>query len=82
MPTNFWDEVVYYANYLLHQVLVKKIGLVTPIEKWWSKKPLVGHLKTFGCVAWDHISDDCWKKLDAKRHVCIMMGYSEESKAY
>jgi hypothetical protein len=36
----------------------------------------------FGCVAWAHISDDYMKKLDAKSHACIMMGYSEESKAY
>jgi hypothetical protein len=36
----------------------------------------------FGCVSWAHISDDCKKKLDAKSHACIMMGYSKESKSY
>jgi hypothetical protein len=33
----------------------------------------------FGCVAWDHIFYDFRKKLDAKSHDCIMMGYFEES---
>jgi hypothetical protein len=28
------------------------------------------------------IPDDCKKKLDAKIHACIMIHYSEESKAY
>jgi hypothetical protein len=36
----------------------------------------------FGCITWDHILDDKRKKLDAKSHACIMMGYSKESKAY
>jgi hypothetical protein len=31
-------------------------------------------------VFWAHI--DCKKKLDAKSHSCIMMGYSEEFKDY
>jgi hypothetical protein len=35
----------------------------------------------FGCVAWAHISNDFRKKLDAKSHACIMMGYYEEFKA-
>jgi hypothetical protein len=40
----------------------------------------------FGCVSWAHIYDDLRKKLDAKIHACIMIGYYEEdyeeSKAY
>jgi hypothetical protein len=55
---------------------------MTPLEKWSGRKPLVGHLRTFGCIAWAHILDDKRKKLDAKSHACIMMGYSKESKAY
>jgi hypothetical protein len=61
---------------------MKVVGQVTPVEKWSSKKPSIGHLRMFGCVAWEHILDDYRKKLDAKSHACIMMGYSKESKAY
>lgn len=82
MPTKFWAEVVYCASYLLNQVLTKVVGLVTPIEKWCCQNPLVNHLKTFGCVAWAHISNDCRKKLVVKSHACIMMAYSKESKSY
>ena len=44
--------------------------------------PLVCHLRTFRYVAWEHNSDAYKKKLDAKSHACIMMGYSKESKSY
>ena len=41
----------------------------------------IGHLRAFGCVACEHISNGCRKKLDAKSHACIMMVYFEESRA-
>jgi adenylate kinase family enzyme len=36
----------------------------------------------FECIAWAHILDDKRKKLDAKSHACIMVGYSSKLKAY
>ena len=55
---------------------------MTPINKWYEKKPLVGHCKTFRCVSWENIYDAYTKMLGAESYVCIMMGYSKESKAY
>jgi hypothetical protein len=55
---------------------------VTPFEKCSGIKPSFGHIRTFGCIKWVHNLDDRRKKLDAKCHACIMMGYSEESKYY
>jgi len=43
---------------------------------------VIGHLINFGCIAWDNIPNEKRKKLDAKSHACIVMGYFEESKAY
>jgi hypothetical protein len=81
MPPHFWDEVVYCENYLLNHILTRVVPSMTLVERWCGKKPSIGHLHVFGCVSWDHF-DDCRKKLDAKSHACIMMGYSEESKSY
>ena len=78
----FWDEVVYYANYILNQIPTRVVCHVTSVEKWCGKKPSIDQLRMFGCVVWAHFSDDCRTKLDAKNHACIMMDYSEESKAY
>ena len=49
---------------------------VTPIERWCGKKTSIDDLNMFGFVSWEHILDDCRKKLDAKIYACIMMGYS------
>jgi hypothetical protein len=82
LPPGFLVEAIYCANYLLNHFLTRAIPLVTPIERWYGRKLSVNHIRVFGCVAWAHIYDDCKKKLDAKSHACIMMGYSEESKSY
>ena len=39
-------------------------------------------MRVFGCVAYAHILDQPWKKLDSKGEKCIFVGYSDESKAY
>ena len=52
------------------------------VEEWNGNKSSVSLLRTFGCVTWAHINDNYRKKLDAKRHACIMMGCSDESKDY
>ena len=80
--TKFWVEAIYCANYLLDRILTRVVSFVTPVERWCENKPSIDHLRILECVAWSHISDDYRKKLDAKSHACIMMGYSEESKAY
>jgi len=62
---------------------------MTLVEKWSGRKPIFKHLRTNGCVSRVHILDEVersWMqnvmKLDAKCNVCMMMGYSKESKAY
>jgi hypothetical protein len=63
-------------------ISTKVVWDMTPLEKWSGRKPSVRHLKMFGCIAWAHIPNDKRKKLDAKSHACIMVGYSNESKSY
>jgi len=51
---------------------------MNPIDKFYGRKPSIEYLRTFGCIAWAHISSECRKKLDAKNHACIMMGYNSK----
>lgn len=83
LPTKFWVEVVYYSNYLLNLILTRAVSDMNPIKKWSIRKPSISHLRTFGCIARDHILYDCRKKLEDKSHACIMSGYYiEEFKSY
>ena len=60
----FWDEAIYFENYLLNQILTRVVYHMTPVDRWCSKKPFVSHLRIVGCVVWEHISDDFINKLD------------------
>ncbi|GMJ04996.1 hypothetical protein HRI_004168800 [Hibiscus trionum] len=55
---------------------------MTPNEAWSGKKPGIGHLKIFGCIAYAHIPEQIRKKLDDRGEKCIFIGYDERSKAY
>jgi hypothetical protein len=54
----------------------------TPKEAWSGLKPSVDHFRIFGCVSHVHIPNNKRVKLDAKSFKCILLGVSEESKAY
>jgi hypothetical protein len=60
--------------------LTKVVWDVTLAKKWSGRNPQ-DILEPLDAL-WAHIPNDRRKKLDAKSHACIMMGYFEESKAY
>ena len=51
-------------------------------EAWSGSKPSIEHFRVFGCVAHVHIPNVRRTKLDAKSFTCVLLGLSEESKAY
>lgn len=55
---------------------------VTPEEAWSGVKPSVDHFRVFGCVAHVHVPDNRRTKLENKSFKCVLLGVSEESKAY
>ena len=52
------------------------------VKVWSGVKPTVQHFSVFGCISYTHIPDIQRKKLDDKSTRCILLGLSEESKAY
>jgi hypothetical protein len=55
---------------------------MTPFEAWVGEKPNVGHLRTFGCVAYAHVAKDERKKFDVKTRKCVFLGYGTKTKGY
>ncbi|RVW45415.1 Retrovirus-related Pol polyprotein from transposon TNT 1-94 [Vitis vinifera] len=55
---------------------------MTPEEAWSGSKPSVDHFRVFGCISHVHIPDSKRTKLDDKSVKCVLLGVSEESKAY
>ena len=54
----------------------------TPEEAWSGFKPSVEHFRAFGCISHVHVPDSKRTKLDDKSLSCVLLGVSEESKAY
>ncbi|BBH02600.1 ADP glucose pyrophosphorylase large subunit 1 [Prunus dulcis] len=82
VPKKFWPEAVNWSSHILNRCPTHAVKSVTPEEAWSSKKPQVNYFKVFGCLAYVHTPDNLRTKLDDKSTKCVMLGVSEESKAY
>ena len=70
------------APYILNRCPTKALQSITPYETWHGKKPSIGHLHVFGCLAYALVPMQQRRKLDDKAVKCIFVGYSAESKGY
>ncbi|GAU30667.1 hypothetical protein TSUD_31390 [Trifolium subterraneum] len=77
----FWPEAALWATYVLNSSPTLSVKDMTPEKAWSGVKPSVHHFKTW-CVAYAHVNDAKRKKLDSKSQKCVLLGVSEESKAY
>ncbi|KAK8935338.1 hypothetical protein KSP39_PZI014000 [Platanthera zijinensis] len=81
-PKSFWGEAITTVVYILNRLPSKSLQKTTPYEVLHGQKPSMSHLKTFGCIAFTHINKGGGDKLESKSQKCILLGYSNESKAY
>ena len=82
VPKNFWPEAVNWSVHILNRCPTFSVKNMTPEEAWSGRKPAVDHFRVFGCIAYVHVPDPKRKKLDNKGEKCVLLGVSEESKAY
>ncbi|KAK2451463.1 putative mitochondrial protein [Trifolium repens] len=82
VPKKFWPEPVKWAAYVMNRCPTLAVRDMTPEEAWSGRKPSVHHFRVFGCLAHVHVPDVHRKKLDGKSIKYVLLGVSEESKAY
>ena len=82
VPKNFWPEAVNWTAHVLNRSPTLAVKGVTPKEAWSGVKPNVDYFRVFGCIGHVHVPDNKRKKLDDKSFQCVLLGVSEESKAY
>uniref|UniRef100_A0A2N9FP23 Integrase catalytic domain-containing protein n=1 Tax=Fagus sylvatica TaxID=28930 RepID=A0A2N9FP23_FAGSY len=82
IPKNFWPEAVNWTAHVLNRSPTLVVKDMTPEEAWSGVKPNVDYFRVFGCIGHVHVSDSKRKKLDDKSFQCVLLGMSEESKAY
>jgi hypothetical protein len=82
LPYYFWAEAVATIVYIMNRTPTIVVHGMTPKEKFTGKKPIVSHLRVFGCIAYVHVPDEKRSKLNPKAEKCIFIGYSLDKKRY
>ena len=77
LPSRFWPLAARAAVYLHNRLPNKATGDRTPYELWRGKRPSIGHLRIFGCLAYALVHDP--GKLDDKATRCTFVGYPLDS---
>jgi hypothetical protein len=82
LPGWFWGEAVNTTVYVLNRCPTKSVDSMTPFEAWHGRKPVVHHLRTFGCIVYVRNTTPHLKKLEDHGRKMIFVGYESSSMAY
>lgn len=82
LPSMLWGEAVRHTVYLLNRLPTRALTGVTPYEVWNEKKPHLGHIRIFGCLAQMKIPSQHVRKLDDRSKAVINLGKEPGTKAY
>lgn len=82
IPKEFWPEAVNWSVYVQNRSPTIAVKDITPEEAWSGLKPAVHFFRIFRCITYAHVPENQRKKLDDRSVKCILLGVSEESKAY
>ena len=82
IPGRYLGEAVRHAVYLLNRLPTRAMEERTPYEVWNGRKPHLGHLKVFGCLAHMKVTTPHLKKLDDRSKKVVYFGVEEGSKAH
>jgi hypothetical protein len=82
VPLKLWAESIHTAVHILNRTVNTQVGLITPYELWFHKKPSVSHYRTFGTLAYVFIDKSLRTKFQPKGTAVIFVGYSDTSKGW
>src|SRR6266540_7042827 len=80
VPNYLWGEAVLTVVHVLNRSFTRIVAGKTPFEAWYSTKPNVHYLRTFGSMAHVKSAHPHLKKLDDKSTQMVFIGYESGSK--
>ena len=81
VSTGYWAEAVEYASYIRNR-LPTSTTQVTPYERWYKRKPKLGHLRVFGCMAYALRPEHERNKFEPRADKFRFVGCDTHSKGY
>ncbi|WZZ72276.1 hypothetical protein YC2023_083646 [Brassica napus] len=79
LDQSFWAEAASTAIYLINRSPNSTLEFKMPEEVWLGYKPNLGHLRTFGCTAYVHITEE---KTGPRAIKGVFVGYPMGTKGY
>ena len=78
---NLWGEALLTVCHVHNRISSRKFK-VSPYELWKGRKPNLGYLWVWGCLAFYRVTDPKRTKLGPRAIKSVFVGYAENSKAY
>ena len=82
LSRKYWAECLAALIHVLNRCPTSAVEGKTSYEVWYKKKPSVGHLRVWGCLAYVHIQKDKRAKLGSHMEKCIFIGYPDGYKGW
>ncbi|KAL0745399.1 hypothetical protein Bca101_102106 [Brassica carinata] len=82
VPKRLWSDAVISACYLINRIPTKILEDQSPYEVLNRSKPVLDHLRVFGCVCFVLVPGELRNKLEAKSTRAMFIGYSTSQKGY
>jgi len=82
VPKRFWSDAVITACYLINRIPTRILEDKAPFEVLNNNKPVLDHLRVFGCISYVLVPGEIRNKLEAKSIKAMMIGYSTTQKGY
>lgn len=82
LPNSLWAEALNTATFLRNRSATRCLNNMTPFEAWSGQKPYVGFFRTIGSSVIALNKSRKGDKFQVKGEEYILVGYSQEAKAY
>ena len=82
LSKKFWVECLAALVHVLNTCPTSALVKITPYEVWNGRKPNIGYLRVWGCVAYVHVQKDKCTKLGSHMEKCIFIGYPDGYKGW
>ncbi|KAL0641881.1 hypothetical protein Bca4012_102535 [Brassica carinata] len=82
VPKRFWSDAVITACYLINRIPTRILEDKAPFEVLNNNKPVLDHLRVFGCISYVLVPGEIRNKLQAKSIKAMIIGYSTTQKGY
>ena len=82
LPRTFWAECLAALVHVWNRLPTSAIPNSTPFEQWYKRKPGIGHIRVWGCVAYVHVQKDKRAHFGSHYEKCIFIGYADGYKGW